>query len=157
MPTITMPACMRSLLDDTHCTLSMLSHMQACLQSDLGTCLDADLSSWQEQLQSIFVFAYVWSIGGRVSPAQRQAFDGGTRRAFAGLAAELPAEGLLFDYDVKLVEGAVAFVPWAADVAPPGLPLCDMIVPAAQSTCLQRLSQVSISLKPCLHLSLSCN
>ena len=124
---------------------------QSCLQADTGSAILSEAEDWRAQLQRLFVFAFTWSLGGSIPSSKRSAFDAFARQAFSGLdALQLPADGLLHDYDVQLVDGCAAFVPWtaalpAADVVvKPSAELADMLAPSAQSVCLQRLTQVCI-------------
>lgn len=103
----------------------------------------ADVGGWKQQLHAAFAFACVWALGGGLRPSKRAALDGFLRSRLAGLCVQLPAEGLLYDFDVRVGEqGLLTFVPWSADLAPASVQQGEVWVPTADAACVQRLVKV---------------
>ncbi|KAG9396803.1 Dynein heavy chain and region D6 of dynein motor [Carpediemonas membranifera] len=75
--------------------------------------LSAD--EYKDVLEQYFVFAMLWAIGGTLFKDQitdhREVFSKWWRVEFKGSAA-LPAQGSVFDYCLKMINGAVEWVPW---------------------------------------------
>eukprot|EP00198_Chlamydomonas_reinhardtii_P006936 XP_001696272.1 dynein heavy chain 3 [Chlamydomonas reinhardtii] len=91
----------------------------------------------QVALNYIFAFAAVWGVGGSLSPACWEAFDGAAKDLFEGTANYPGGSGTVFDYHLDYHKN-FALTPWEAAVPAyafrPEVRYFDILVPTADTT-----------------------
>ncbi|KNC55366.1 dynein heavy chain [Thecamonas trahens ATCC 50062] len=101
---------------------------------------DADSADAVSLAEDIFVFAFVWGLGGNLAAGSREGFDAFVQEAFADVAA-IPGTKTVYHYFVD--PERKSFAPWD-DLVPefswtPGVPFWQMLVPTAETVCMQFL------------------
>eukprot|EP00762_Andalucia_godoyi_P001076 ANDGO_01965.mRNA.1 Dynein-1-beta heavy chain len=110
--------------------------VQSCCDL-LKALISSNKLDWKDQsgktkktLDLLFVFSYVWSIGGNLSTSSQEAFDQFARQLFEGFAS-IPGAGSVYDYFVECTDGS--FKTWNSIVPDfkyiPGAPFFKILVP----------------------------
>lgn len=120
--------------EDSNLVAGLCSLFKAMFSAEKGIDFGAEAQMLTAIANPIFVFSYVWTIGGNVAHTSQDAFDEFSRRLFDTLIT-IPPSGLIYDYYVNYEDRM--FHSWEEQVPrflySRDIPYFQMIVPTADT------------------------
>lgn len=127
----------QSLMNILDCTLEFYREKVADGTGELLSASEAPDAHFQDDIEPLFIFALIWSIGASTNDAGRVQFDNFLRSELIAnnFKPPLPTTGLVYDYCYQL--SSHKWVPWMSTVSPYKVPatssFADIVVPTADS------------------------